>query len=86
MAGDFATSVGFSAASALIDPAKELEHIQCPHLWKGVKHGFPLRLLLIGVYGWPRFRERGDEDGALGRLCCGGKRCACDRTREFGPG
>ena len=34
MAGEFATSVGFSAASALIDLAKAFEHIQFPYLWR----------------------------------------------------
>ena len=36
MAGEFATSVGFSAALALIDLAKALEHIQFPNLWRMV--------------------------------------------------
>ena len=57
MAGEFATSVGFSAAQALIDLAKAVEHIQFSHLWRmGVTHDFPPRLLwcLIG-YGGPRF-------------------------------
>ena len=56
MAGEFATSVGFSAALALIDLDKAFEHIQFTNLWRmGVKHGFPLRLLRfrIGVYGGP---------------------------------
>ena len=54
MAGELATSVGVPAASAVIDLAKAIEHIQFPCSWKmGVKHGFPLRLLrfLIGVCG-----------------------------------
>ena len=53
---EFATSVGFSAASSLIDRAKAFEHIQFSYLWRmEVKHGFPLRFLrfLIGLYGVP---------------------------------
>ena len=34
MAGEIATSVGFSAASALIDLAKAFEHIQYTYLWR----------------------------------------------------
>ena len=57
MAVEFATSVGYSAASALIDLTEAFEHIQFHHLWRMVvTDGFPLRLLwfLIGVYGGPR--------------------------------
>ena len=54
MAGEFATSVGFSAALDLIDLAEAFIHIQFSYLWR-MGGGFPLRLLrfLIGVYGGP---------------------------------
>ena len=63
MAGEFATSVGFSAVSALIDLAKAFEHIQFPHLWRmEVQHGFPLRLLRCvrrpGSSWWKTWRRR----------------------------
>ena len=53
MAGEPATSVGFSAALALIDIAMAFEHIRK----MGVKRGFPLRLLrfLIGAHRVPKF-------------------------------
>ena len=57
MAGEFSTSVGFSAASPLIGFAEAFEHIQFHCLWRmEEKHRFPLLLLrfLIGVYGGPR--------------------------------
>ena len=75
MAGVFAFSVSFSAASALIDLAMAFEHIQFSDLWRmGVQDSFPLRLLrfLIGVSRRdkvPAGGERGDEGGTLGRLC-----------------
>ena len=62
MADEFATSVGYSAASAFIDLTEAFEHIQFHHLWRMVvTDGFPLRLLwfLIGVYGGPRVESGG---------------------------
>ena len=75
----------FSAASALIDLAKAFEH---PYLWEeGSEAPFPATAPAFPDWCARRAQvpaggARGDEDGALGRLCCGGRMCTCDHAHE----
>ena len=81
MAGEFATSVGFSAASALLDIAEAFEHIQHPYLWSmegEARSDWGLRRAQAPLGG-----KRGDVGGAVR---CRGKMCARDHAHEAGLG
>ena len=89
IAGEFATSVGFSAASALIDgvlstsssPTVEIgSETRCPAALPAVPDCC-VRLVQAATGG-----KRGDEGGAPSRVRCRGRMRTCDQADEVGPG